>query len=223
VATWADKIIRKRPETAPWHYLNLDVRQPENEFDLTYSCRNHNCVVDQIDKDLEILRKPFAARREKEEALKFIVHFVGDLHQPLHCVDDHDRGGNEKWFRYYPRGPAGRYTWVELHGFWDNLIQPKARENPRQLANLLEKEISQSEEAQWARGTASDWAFDSFLIAQNDIYEELPEGPLLERNRWGKDLPEDYYSGKMRNLANRQLEKAGIRLAYLLNGIFSSR
>src|SRR5207245_798198 len=52
VASWADSIIRKRPQTAPWHYLNLEVRQPENEFDLSYSCRNHDCVVDQIDKDL---------------------------------------------------------------------------------------------------------------------------------------------------------------------------
>ncbi len=219
VSTWADTIVDRRPETAPWHYLNLDVRQPENEFDLSGSCRNHDCVVDQILKDLGILRMPFAPRWEKREALKFLVHFVGDLHQPLHCVDDHDRGGNEKWFRYRPRGPFGRYTWINLHSFWDHLLETHTKENPARLAKKLENEIGQDEENDWARGKPADWAYESFLIAQGDIYSELPRGPV-PKGRWGKDLPKDYYSGKMRRIVERQLEKAGIRLAFLLNGLF---
>jgi hypothetical protein len=178
--------------------------------------------VDQIEKDCGILREPFASKKDKREALKFLVHFMGDVHQPLHCADDKDRGGNEKWFRYY--GPTGRsrhYTWVDLHGFWDNLIEPKAKEDPRRLAYQLEKTITTEDEKEWARGKPSDWAYESFLIAQNKIFKELPEGPLLDRNRWGKDLPEDYYSGKMRQVVDRQLEKAGVRLANLLNDIFS--
>ncbi len=151
-----------------------------------------------------------------------MVHFLGDIHQPLHCADDHDRGGNEKWFRYYgPRGLFRRYSWIEFHSFWDNMIQPNAKENPRRLASRLEKEIGPEDAKNWAGGRAVDWAYESFRIAQNEIYKELPEGPLLERNRWGKDLPEDYYSGKMRLIAERQLEKAGVRLAFLLNSIFS--
>ena len=167
------------------------------------------------------LREPFASLRERKEALKFLVHFLGDVHQPLHCADDHDRGGNDKWFRYYgTNGNSRHYSWIEFHSFWDNLLQPKAKENPRRLASRLEKEINPEDEKRWAQGKASDWAFESFLIAQNEIYKDLPEGPLLERNRWGKDLPEDYYTGKMRLIVDRQLEKAGVRLAYLLNGIF---
>lgn len=222
VSTWADAIVHMRQETAPWHFFNLDVRQSQGQYDIADVCRNHDCVVDQIEKDCGILREPFASRKEKREALEFLVHFVGDIHQPLHCADDKDRGGNEKWFRYY--GPTDRsrhYTWVNLHGFWDNLVEPKAMENPRRLAYRLEREISPEDGKKWAQGKPSDWAYESFLIAQNDIYEELPQGPLMDRNRWGKDLPEDYYSGKMRGIVDRQLEKAGIRLAYLLNGIFS--
>jgi S1/P1 Nuclease len=222
ISTWADSIISMHPETAPWHFFNLDVRQDQNEYDISDVCPNHNCVVDQINKDLEVLKAPFATRREKREALSFLVHFMGDVHQPLHCGDDKDRGGNEKWFRYYPRGINGRYTWVDLHGFWDNLIEPRAKENPRWLASQLEKEIKPEDEKAWILGNASDWAYESFLIARNDIYQELPEGPLLEKNRWGKDLPDDYYSGKMRRIVESRLEKAGIRLAYLLNQIFKN-
>lgn len=222
VSTWADAIVRMRPETASWHFFNLNVRQSQGEYDIADVCKNHDCVVDQIEKDYGILGQRFASKREKREALKFLVHFVGDIHQPLHCADDKDRGGNEKWFRYYgPTGHSRRYTWVDLHGFWDNLIEPKAKENPRRLASQLEKEIAPKDEKEWAHGRPSDWAYESFLTAQTDIYKELPEGPLLEKNRWGKDLPGDYYSGRMRRIVDRQLEKAGIRLAYLLNGLFS--
>ena len=220
VSTWADSIVRKRPETAPWHYLNLDARQDQNLFDLSDSCHNHDCVVDQIDKNLGVLKATFSSRREKSEALKFLVHFVGDLHQPLHCVDDHDRGGNEKWFRFYTHGSNRRFTWVNFHSFWDRLLEVQTKESPGFLASRLEKEISPADESRWATDKASDWAYENFLIARNDIYWDLPVGPLLERNRWGKDLPPEYYSGKMRRIVDLQLEKAGVRLAYLLNGLF---
>ena len=221
VSTWADSIVRERPETAPWHFFNLDVRQDQGEYDISGVCPHHDCVVDQIEKDIAILKEPFAPKREKREALKFLVHFLGDLHQPLHCADDHDRGGNEKWFRYHGAlGRSARYTWVNFHSFWDNLLQPKADENPRWLATRLEKEILPADEKGWAKGKPLDWAYESFRIAQKDIYKDLPSGPLSERNRWGKDLPEVYYSAKMRSILDRQLERAGVRLAYLLNGIF---
>jgi nuclease S1 len=221
VSTWADSIVAFRPETAPWHYFNLNVRQDQGEYDIADVCRNHDCIVDQIKKDISILRQPFASRRDKTEALKFLVHFMGDIHQPLHCADDKDRGGNEKWFRYYgPDGHSARYTWINFHSFWDNLLEPKAKEDPRRLARRLEREISDGDEEKWAQGKPVDWAYESFLIAKNEIYKELPEGPLMQKNRWGNDLPEDYYSGKMRGIVDRQLEKAGIRLAYLLNDVF---
>ncbi|HTC20111.1 MAG TPA: S1/P1 nuclease, partial [bacterium] len=87
VSTWADAIVRTRPETAPWHFFNLDVRQDQSEYDISGVCPHHDCVVDQIEKDLGVLREPFSSLREKREALKFLVHFLGDIHQPLHCAD----------------------------------------------------------------------------------------------------------------------------------------
>ena len=222
VSTWADSILQDRPETAKWHFFNLDVRRLQNQNDIRSACPERQCVVDQIVKDVGILKDRFSPPRQKKEALSFLVHFVGDVHQPLHCADDQDRGGNEKWLRYYPAGSRWA-KWIELHGFWDNLIEPKAKENPRRLASRLESRIKAGDLKVWEKGQPEDWAYESFLIAQNDIYKELPEGPLLERGKWGKDLPRDYYSGKMRDIVDRQLEKAGVRLAWLLNGVFEKR
>ena len=221
VSFWADTIVERRPKTAPWHYLDLDVRQDLNRFDLSEACRNHDCVVDQVEKDLGILRERFVPARTRREALKFLVHFVGDLHQPLHCADDGDRGGNEKWLRY--RGPHGtwhHYLWVNLHGFWDNLLEPRATADPRRLASLLEKEVTPADEKAWCGDRPSDWAYGSFRIARDDIYSELPAGPLPRSSRWGRDLPADYDTGHMWKIAKGQLEKAGVRLAWLLNGLW---
>ncbi len=223
VASWADHIEKERPETAPWHYINLNVRQPVGEFDLSDACKDHDCVVDQIDKDMGILKASFVSKRDKREALKFLIHFVGDLHQPLHCADDHDRGGNEKWFRYYTTGSRRRYEWVNFHAFWDNLLQTHGGGDPNALARALERKISTNDEKEWEKGKASDWALESYTIARDDLYADLPEGPLLEKNHWGRDLPEEYYSDKMKIIMFRQLEKAGVRLAYLLNALFEGK
>lgn len=219
VSTWADFIVHVRPETAPWHYLNLNVREGQGPFDLETACRQEDGVVEQIEKELRILRDPFAKRSAQREALKFMVHFVGDLHQPLHCADDNDRGGNEKWFSLPARrGRSGR-TWVSLHAYWDDLLGAPKTQSPRAWANQLEAVMNPNDEAKWSGGTPEDWAYESFLIAQKDIYGELRPGPLT-RNRWGRDLPEEYSNGMMQKILERQLQKAGIRLAYLLNDVF---
>ena len=216
VSTWADGIVHERPETAPWHYLNLDVRSGEGPFDLEAACHQQDGLVDQIEKDMRILREPFAKKSARREALKFLVHFVGDLHQPLHCADDHDRGGNEKWFKIPGSGGRIREAWVSLHGYWDDLLGIYKNSSPRELSRELETGVSAEDEVNWTGGTPGQWAYESFLIAQNQIYDGMPPGPL-PKNRWGRGLPAEYKNGKMKRLIEQQLQKAGIRLSYLLN------
>ncbi len=221
VCTWADTVAHtNRTETAPWHYIQVNVREEQNSYDLADVCRDHQCVVDQIERDEKVLRDKWASPSAKREALKFLVHFVGDVHQPLHCAEDNDRGGNEKWFRYYGSKRGGRYIWVNLHSFWDNLLEVHAKESPRKLSLQLEQSITPDEASAWQTDSPKDWAYESFRVARDNIYSELPSGPLLEKNRWGRDLPEDYYGGAMRQIVNERLEKAGVRLAYVLNQIF---
>jgi hypothetical protein len=224
VSTWADQIDHTtRPETGPWHYIQVNVRQDQSRYSLEDACRDHQCVVDQIEKDEAILRDSGASFEAKREALKFLVHFVGDIHQPLHCAEDNDRGGNEKWFRYYPAGNGvGRYTWVNLHSFWDNLLEVHAKEKPRQLTARLEQNFTEQQAMDWQKGRAKDWAFESYGIARDAIYSDLPSGPLQKSYRWGHDLPDTYYNDTMRQVVDRRLEAAGVRLAWVLNQIFQT-
>jgi hypothetical protein len=224
VSTWADMVAHTdRTETAPWHYIQVNVRQEQNVYDLEDVCGDHQCVVDQIEKDESILRDRWSSFGAKKEALKFLVHFVGDVHQPLHCAEDNDRGGNEKWFRYYgAKHDSSRYTWVNLHSFWDNLLEVKAKESPRKLATRLEQNFTAEDAASWQNDDPKAWAYESYRVARDHIYSELPSGPLLEKNRWGRDLPEDYYTDQMRQIVDERLEKAGVRLAYVLNQIFQN-
>lgn len=224
VCTWADTVAHvNRPETAPWHYIQVNVRQEQNVYDLEDVCRDHQCVVDQIEQDEAVLRDKWSSFGAKKEALKFLVHFVGDVHQPLHCAEDNDRGGNDKWFRYHgSQGNSTHYTWVNLHSFWDNLLEVKAKENPRKLATRLEQNFTTDDAASWQNDDPKAWAYESFRVARDHIYSELPSGPLLEKNRWGRDLPEDYYTDSMRQIVDERLEKAGVRLAYVLNQIFQN-
>jgi hypothetical protein len=219
VSSWADDIVQERPETADWHHIDLDVRKSLTRADIPDYCVKGDCVVGQIDFDLAVLKNSEDSPDKKREALKFLIHFVGDLHQPLHCANDNDRGGNEKYL-VLSRSFNGRNRhWVRLHAYWDHLLEEKTREVPRDLAVRLESRISPQDIAQWQKGDAADWAFESYLIAKNNIYEELPEGPA--RSSWdAPDLPEDYRNGAMRFIVDRQLEKAGIRLAWLLNQVF---
>lgn len=92
-STWADEIRRDRPETAPWHYV--DIKVTSTGLDRGRNCPGDDCVVAQIEKDLAIVRDRTLAPPIRAEALRFLIHFVGDLHQPLHAADSHDRGGNE--------------------------------------------------------------------------------------------------------------------------------
>jgi hypothetical protein len=224
VCTWADQVAHSnRPETAPWHYIQVNVRQDQSLYSLEDGCRDHQCVVDQIDHEEEVLRDHGASAGAQREALKFLVHFIGDIHQPLHCAEDNDRGGNEKWFRYYPAGPGvGRHAWVNLHSFWDNLLETHAKEKPRKLATRLEQNFTEQQAADWQKGTAKDWAFESYGIARDAIYSGLPSGPLEKSNRWGRDLPDNYYNDTLRQVVDRRLEAAGVRLAWVLNQIFES-
>jgi hypothetical protein len=94
VANWADDYRRDHPETGPWHYI--DIPLADSKIDMARECPDGQCVIAQTEHFLTVLKDPKADRAAKAEALRFVVHFVGDLHQPLHDEDDRDKGGNER-------------------------------------------------------------------------------------------------------------------------------
>lgn len=228
IATWPDDIRREQPKTAGWHYINIEIgKDPKKQDEMSFCDPADNCVVSQIKDDVTTLESPTASDDQKLTALKFLVHFMGDIHQPLHCADDEDGGGNDKLVRYVkPGGRSTRGTKMKLHAVWDHLIEVKTEEDPRDLATTLESDITNDDITKWESGTPEDWAWESYKIADEKIYPDY-NSPASKEAPDGKFLSPAYYpSGKnqvakMRLIVNERLERAGIRLAWTLNQIFA--
>lgn len=208
----ADDMKKDRPETKSWHYIDLPVRETVTKSDLPnyYSVkgvRDAN-IVSQINREIEELRNPAQDSATKREALLFLVHFMGDLHMPLHCADDKDKGGNLKKIR------SGTERRVNLHLLWDFIVSDKEpTEDAAELGKRLAKAITPEQKKRWVAGAPEDWVLETYDVARSRIYRDLREGP-------GEiDLPADYIK-TMRPVAEMQLQKAGIRLARILSTLF---
>jgi hypothetical protein len=208
VSTWADTIKFHRHETSPWHYVDIEI--DSQGYNAARDCPAGDCVVAQIERNERIVGDRSLAIPARAEALKFLIHFVGDLHQPLHCADNHDRGGNE--VRVVLNGNR-----KNLHAVWDTEVVEALGDDPGTVATALERNIMPEQKQQWSKGTIADWANQSFQIAKTQIYGTLPttggtDAPVI--------VPPDY-AQREGNVTRTQLERAGVRLAAILNKILS--
>jgi hypothetical protein len=221
-ATWADKyrdanVNGARVGTRLWHFVDIELSAP----DLDQACFGHPgltpgtlasngppraCVVDKINEFAAELANPGTDPTERIVALKFVLHLVGDMHQPLHASDDNDRGGNEK------RASANGLKPATLHHYWDTEFVEQLGPDPKRIAAMLIARISPRDARAWALGTTSDWAMETFQLAKADAYGRLP----APNARGGYRLPETYVAMATRDAAT-QLSKAGVRLASVLN------
>jgi hypothetical protein len=212
-SSWADRIKGYHPETKPWHYVNLPISKDINLNNLPSYCSGDDNIVRQIEIQIEKLKKPEASRKEKRDALRYLTHFIGDIHMPLHCaVDGDDEGGNRKrvWFSGH---------WTNLHTLWDRLLRDKDTYDSEKIARRLDAAFSKNQQRAWAGGTPAGWAFESYRIAKENIYPDYWKQSDLQGKRRIK--LNRAYQETMQPLVDQQLEKAGIRLAWILNGIFS--
>lgn len=224
-ATWADRYrdsdreagaLRDR-QTRQWHYVDLEITAP----DMDRACFAHpalpagtpasagpaaDCVVDKIDQFEAELADPHTGGDERRLALQFLLHLIGDLHQPLHASDDTDEGGNLK--RVSARGMrAGN-----LHHYWDVEFVRLLGEQPQPVSQALLARISAADIKAWRRGSTADWARESFAQAKAVSYGALP--PPGERGRYR--LSAEYVRDAV-DVVQLQLSRAGVRLAAMLN------
>lgn len=219
-ATWADKYRNEHRETGEWHYVDFELDHP----DLDAACFGHpalapgqpasqgpahDCVMDKIEEFAAELRDPATPAAERVMALKFVEHFVGDLHQPLHASDHMDRGGNCVGLEPPPDGHA-----KNLHAYWDTGVVYALGHSADEIAAELDAQITPAEISEWSRGDVQNWAMDSFQIARRDAYA-LPDRPTCEDRR-SVALTSAYEAAATRDAA-AQLKKAGVRLASMLN------
>jgi heat shock protein HspQ len=199
VSTWPDD-IRSDPnwkKSAPWHFLSID----DNETLETTARAPEGDVLEAMQRFEKVLRDSQADRQSKAEALKFLVHFVGDVHQPLHVGRRADRGGNEIIVLWFSQ-PSN------LHSVWDGGMIDATKLSFSELAEFIDHPTPEEVTA-WQRSPYADWIRESF-DARAQVYD------IGKR-----DLSFDYSFRNM-PLVEKRLVQAGVRLAGLLNSVFAA-
>ncbi len=222
-STWADE-TRTETKTGTWHYIDLALQ--DSKGDMPSRCLKDNCAPARIRLfAAQLASRTSDARWSELDALRFLVHFVGDLHQPLHAVSDADLGGNCE--RLDP--PLGNAK--NLHALWDGEIVNEMTLSDKVLTAELEREIgslSSQQQREMAAGNQDDWAWESHELARKNIYWKLhiPLEPVVfpvncseapgEITEFHPQI-DALYIDTMKPVVRLQLERAGLRLAKLLN------
>jgi hypothetical protein len=211
VAPWADEYRSTHPETAPWHFV--DIPRSAATFDRNRDCPVsatdpkspwRDCVTDRILYFEGRLGDDSLSPAERAIALKFLVHLIGDIHQPFHAMGD-DRGGNNINVTFLGSSQCETYK-CNLHGVWDDsMIEERGLSEAKYTAALLQK----IKDNHWDRMTGGDpttWANISHHYA---VEAYAPNGALLMH---------DYYDAEIK-IVDAQLALGGLRLARVLNRI----
>jgi hypothetical protein len=218
LSTWADEVRPQRPETFAWHFVDIpmnaggfsegrDCYRPVEKYPQTKD-DHHNCVVDRIEIFQRVLADKKESQANRVEALKFLVHFVADIHQPLHAVGE-ARGGNDILITEFGSSKCGSGP-CNLHSAWDTGLIEHARnlgappfgplDYPALLENVIQVRNLQGREL----GTPEQWANESFQLARQVWLND------------GGAVDEVYYRKNIGALDER-LALAGLRLAASLN------
>ncbi len=219
-ATWADKYVLSHRETTAWHFVNLELDDPNLETacfgfpkvpagEFASQGPAQDCIVDKIEEFAAELRDRATPPSEGLLALKFVLHFVGDMHQPLHASDHHDKGGNCIGLAPSPDGDV-----ANLHAFWDITTVNALGHSPAEIAARLDAGITPAQIKAWGAGDPRGWAMETFAIARRDAYD-LPSKPACGQN--GAITLSPAYQATAEADAAQQLSVAGIRLANVLN------
>ena len=171
-SVWADCIKPLGDRFAyvySWHYQNVDVCKP---FDLKSPCKDGNCVSAQIERNARLLADQKVPTRERLMALALLVHFVGDLHQPMHAGDHQDLGGNKVAANYGIVG--GR---ANLHSIWDGWLAERAISTPPSGPSAILAQVPAAERERIASGTVEDWSREMWGKARDLAYRTLVGDP----------------------------------------------
>jgi len=239
-ATWADDERSLDPATAPWHFIDipLSATKDATKGSAQAFCGASGCVPQAIADQLAILKDKGAPGAKRAAALRFLIHFVGDLHQPLHGSSNSDRGGNCVPVKYFTRNPHAHndsYT-PNLHHLWDTEI-PESQmlgADPAEFADTLDAAFASSFPAWQQGGMQLDaWAWESHDNALKTAYgafsEAIPFEPVVpvntcaDNNNIGQRMLNKHlvigpaYRDQAESVIEQRLAQAGIRLAMILN------
>ena len=195
-SVWADNIRQYRHDADKLHYVNIALGGtyvPERD------CPGGRCIIAAIERDRRVLADPTASPEDRVEALKFLVHFMGDLHQPLHVADNGDRGGNSLTVDL-----LGHST--NLHKVWDGGLIEAFGMGESEYFEALRREMGTMDLPALERGTVVDWAMEGHRVAVERAYRLPPGGHIGQA-----------YLDANRPVVDHALIAAGVRLAKVLN------
>lgn len=199
-ASWADEIRDRRPETSRWHYADIPLNAPG--YLAARDCSRGDCVVAQIAAAQRVLADSRRSTGARAEALRFLIHLVADIHQPLHAVNNDDRGGNQVRITL-------RRDRTNLHQLWDTRVVEALGSDSVKVVQDIRRSIAPLQRKGWQAGSAAAWATETHLVARDRVY------PAMQGRR-SLRLPPSYLRDEM-PVVRQQLAKAGLRLAWLLN------
>jgi hypothetical protein len=200
VSYWADEIREQHPETARWHYVDIPVRT--NDYRPGRDCRltsRGDCIIAALGRERAVLADHGASAARRAEALRWIVHLVGDLHQPLHCADDGDRGGNEVHVTLLGRPE-------NLHAVWDAGLLAVSGQSERAWVDRVAQRLAGVDLHRLRDGTVVQWALETHRAAVEHAYA-LPNNHRLGARWVSANAP----------VAEWQLARAAVRLARVID------
>jgi hypothetical protein len=206
-ANWADEVKSDRPETGGWHFVDIpmnaggfsearDCYHPSDKHANTRLDR-HNCVVDRIKMFTQTLADLKASSSDRIEALKFLVHFVGDIHQPLHAIGE-ARGGNDIHVIEFGSAQCGSRP-CNLHFVWDIGLMEHSARRESEYAQFLERVIEREGLSSRADRGSEAWANESFQLAKKFW---VSNGGVVDETYYRRSIP----------IVDKQLALAGVRL-----------
>jgi S1/P1 Nuclease len=243
--TWADKYRNTHRETAAWHFIDIEIdgvavdkvandRVALAQADLAAACFGlqplaagqaasagpaQDCIVNKINEFFVELKNPATPPAERLLALKFLIHFIGDLHQPLHTADHEDRGGNCIALSPSPDGHDNN-----LHAFWDVGAVEALGHGAPQIAAALDAQITMGDMQAWNLGDTNAWTMESFALGRKDVYAlSRPTASLPTCQAPGSIALSAEYQAQAAQDAALQLKRAGIRMAGLLNNALDAQ
>lgn len=198
ISTWSDE-IRSDPDwrhAGPWHYISIDDDESFEDFE-----RNpKGDVLSKLEEFLAVLDADTATAEELWQALAWVTHLVGDMHQPLHVGRRDDYGGNDIILLWFDE-PSN------LHALWDSEIIEQQNLSFTEYVSFIDHP-TEEELADWRQGDIWDWARESFELRQT-VYDI-----------GNRDLGY-VYSYEVKEVLERRMVQGGVRLAELLDRVLA--
>lgn len=200
ISTYADE-NRSDPSTfwqktaSPWHYVSIPVGKTYKEV----GAPDEGDAVTALTRFSNTLKNADASVEEKKLALHFIVHIIGDLHQPLHAGNGTDKGGNDIKLQYF-------WQDTNLHRVWDSQMIDGKQLSYTEWTDWLGKKISPEMAAKWNEPDPMVWIAESTALRDN-LY---PESDEISYNYLYQHIP----------TVKKRLQQGGVRIAAYLNEIF---